>query len=176
MKTITFLLLLLLGTTAIAQEIKVGALKFVSSKSNPDFGSMIWAQGSTITRNGLVVPFQEVLKKDSSMVGYRYNASALDSISDNDVILLFIPGLKYEQNMQGFKSICEDESGNRVFGVSELGGAWKSLTVSATYKKQNKLSLSFREECKLSDGSVINSMDLTLSNEFYILERLFRKQ
>jgi hypothetical protein len=175
MKMMTVLLLLLMGTVTTAQEIKVGAMKFISSKSNPGFGSLIWAQGRTITKNGLEVAFQEVLKKDSIMVGYKFKASALDSILKNDAILIFIPRLKYDRHMQGFTSVCEDEGGNRVFGVSELDGAWKSVTISGKNKIPNKLNLAFVEECKLSDGSVINSIDFKLVNDFYVTDRLFKK-
>ena len=157
-----------------AQELKIDALKMISSPTNPGFGSMIWASGNSITKLKIAIPFQEEMIHDSVMVGYKYQKTALESISENDVVLLFIPKLKYTSSMQGMTKKSYDESGKKVFAISELNGAWKELTITNKYKERDNLVLVFTENIKLSDDSMVNTASFKSNGVYYSINKLYK--
>ena len=142
-------LLLFSSFVVSAQKLTINGLKMVTNPKNPEFGNLIWAKGSSVTKNGHAIPFQPELKNDSIMVGYSYNSSSLESVSENDVLLLFVPKLKYRSSWQVGKKTSYDDSDKKVFGIDELNGAWKELTVSKKYKEGENFVIIFTESCKL---------------------------
>jgi len=154
-------LLFLLSVKLSGQSRTINELQFISSPTNPGFGSLVEGAGYITSKDGYNIVFRPLYNSDTVMIGYKYNKENLESIVENDVIELFIQGLKYTL------------SGSKYSTVNELSGAWTVLTIFKKNKIEENLILVFKESCKLNDETVINTISFKPVDDFYIIDKLY---
>ena len=133
-------------------------------------GSFIGANGYSLTKDGIFIPYSYYKNRDSVVTGYKYQCTSIDSIQINDEVILFISYLEYNYSIG--TSTYADAFGEQVFAIPQLNGAWKNLKILEKSKIGNNLILTMKGMCILNDHSVINTLSLKPIDGDYLIDNL----
>lgn len=151
-------MLALLASAAWAQELRVTRMRMMPAGKSPDGKdtvTLVTDAGETVSKNGVVVPYELFLAGEKPG-GFRFERASLLSLKAGDQIRMYVTGLEPEP-------IGGDPT-------SEAGGVWKLVTVAGFKESGSRVVLDISEPLKRKDGSstqqiVFHAKDKFLESE-----------
>ncbi|HUF79539.1 MAG TPA: hypothetical protein VMN03_00265 [Burkholderiales bacterium] len=155
-RTLAVWLVVLVCGAALAQELRITRLRTLPAGKSPDGKDMVTLTtdaGETVSKNGVVVPYELFLAGEKPG-GLRFERAPLMSLKAGDQIRMYVTGLEPEP-----------------FGgdpTSEAGGVWKLVTIAGLKESGGRVHFEFQEKLKRKDGSFTQEVVLTAQDKYLV--------